>query len=128
MSTTNKNHNDIQEMSRRSFLGNLAMLFGAIVGMDSLRALGAMGGNCLANGTTVSIEVVHTPNHTLTVPKEDVAACVAKTYTLSDNGSGHIHEVTLSVQDFMSLQQNKGITEVSTYNAGHTHSVTVNCA
>ena len=131
-------NNKIQVISRRSFVGNMTMFVGALLGMDTiLSACGKTvkavefqtvnGGNCVADGTTVSIEVVHTPNHTLIVPKEDVAAGVAKTYTLSDNGSGHTHEVTLGVQDFLNLQQNKGISEVSTQNASHTHSVTVNC-
>jgi len=129
----------IQEISRRSFLGNMTLLLGAVLGIDSLitacgktanaiEAQATVGGNCEANGTNVSIEVVHTPNHTLTVPKEDVIAGVAKTYTLSDNGSGHTHEVTLTTADFMNLQKNSGVTEVSTNNSNHTHSVTVNCA
>lgn len=88
----------------------------------------SQGGHCATNGTTVSIQLLHTPNHTLTIPAEDVVAGVAKTYTLSDNGSGHTHEVTLTEADFASLQSNNGVMEVSTSSAGHTHNVTVNCA
>jgi len=86
------------------------------------------GGNCAENGTSVSIQVVHTPNHTLTIPKEDVAAGVDRTYTLADNGSGHTHEVTITAADFANLQMATGIGETSTLTIGHTHLVTVNCA
>ena len=128
-----------QEVSRRTFLGNTTLFLGAAVGMGALysafgKVAGAVesrelvdGGNCTANGTLVSIEVAHTPNHTLTIPIEDVVAGVEQTYTLEDNGSGHTHEVTFTAKDFASLQQNQRSTETSTFNFEHSHSVTVSC-
>jgi hypothetical protein len=86
------------------------------------------GGNCALYGTTTYIQVVHTPNHTLTIPESDVTAGVAKTYTLENNGSGHTHTVTLTAADFTNLRNNAGVMETSTLTAGHTHTVTVNCA
>lgn len=81
--------------------------------------------NCLENGTKVSIGANH--GHTLTVPKEDVAAGTAKTYTLT-TGNGHTHEVTLSASQFADLKVNNSISATSTNDGGHTHSVTVSCA
>lgn len=86
------------------------------------------GGSCDANGTIVTIQVVHTPNHTLTIPAADVVTGIGKTYTLADNGSGHTHDVTITAADFASLQGNNGVMELSSLSAGHTHNVTVNCA
>ncbi|WP_413943081.1 hypothetical protein [Bdellovibrio sp. HCB-162] len=88
----------------------------------------SQGGHCTTSGTIVSIQVVHNPNHTLTIPAADVVAGTEKTYTLSDNGSGHAHNVTITAADFAMLQNNNGVMEVSTLSAGHTHNVTVNCA
>lgn len=85
------------------------------------------GGNCKVNGTAVYIQDLHTPNHTLVIPAADVVAGVAKTYVLEDNGSGHTHNLTVTVADFITLQNNLGIVEVSTADAGHTHNVTINC-
>jgi hypothetical protein len=91
-------------------------------------ATAQQGGNCAVYGTTTFIQVVHTPNHTLTIPASDVTAGVDKTYTLENNGSGHTHAVTLTAADFANLRNNAGIMELSTLVAGHTHNVTVNCA
>ncbi len=130
-------------MNRRNFLLNTLRLSFVSSGYLLLNACGGsggggygggsntatgQGGNCLANGTLVSIQVVHVPNHTLTIPAADVAAGVAKNYALEDNGSGHTHTVLITAADFMSLQANNGVMEVSTLTAGHTHNVTVNCA
>lgn len=81
--------------------------------------------NCVKNGTMVSIGANH--GHSLTVPKEDVSAGTAKTYTLT-TGNGHTHEVTLSSDQFADLKANSSISAVSTNDGGHTHSVTVSCA
>jgi hypothetical protein len=87
-----------------------------------------LGGNCQVNGTSIAIQVVHTPNHTLTIPAADVTAGVQTTYVLADNGSGHTHQVTITAADFTNLKNNQGIQETSTLTSSHTHSVTVNCA
>lgn len=129
-------------MKRREFLVTATQWALIPVGVSLLEACGgggsgyggggggntSQGGNCTANGTSIIIQNVHTPNHTLTVPAADVIAGTAKTYTLADNGSGHTHSVTLTAGDFAMLQNNSGITEVSTLSNGHTHNVTVNCA
>ena len=85
------------------------------------------GGNCATNGTTITIQVVHTPNHTLTIPAADVIAGTQQTYTLADNGSGHTHTVVVTAADFAALQQNVGVVKASSA-FGHTHSVAINCA
>lgn len=127
--------------NRRSFLMPVALAASAVAGLDTLisgcggsstnpygsSGSPTTGGNCEVNGTSITIELVHTPNHTLTVPAADVVAGTQQTYTLADNGSGHTHQVTITAADFTKLQQNQGIQETSTLN-GHTHLVTVNCA
>lgn len=86
------------------------------------------GGSCIVNGTQIEIQRVHTPNHTLLISKDDVNAGVQKTFILEDNGSGHIHAVTLSSADFATLRTNSAIQLVSTTDDAHAHVVVVGCA
>lgn len=85
------------------------------------------GGNCLANGTSVNIQVTHLPNHALNVSIGDINAGVDKLYILENNGSGHTHSVTLTAADFANLKTNTTISHTSTLNFGHTHQVTISC-
>ncbi len=131
--------NDALKVTRRNFI--FRSLLGVIGAVGLNRFLSACsgiqgssvvsptaGGNCITNGTSISIQVQHTPTHTLTIPASDVSVGIQKTYTLADNGSGHTHTVTLTAQDFASLAGNQGIQETSTTTNSHTHIVTVNCA
>lgn len=86
------------------------------------------GGSCIVNGTQIDIENVHTPNHTLLVSKDDINAGVTKTFTLENNGSGHIHTITLTAADFASLRTNTVVRLTSSTDAGHSHDVAVGCA
>lgn len=86
------------------------------------------GGSCIVNGTQIEIQSVHTPNHTLLISKDDINAGVQKTFTLENNGSGHIHVVTVSSADFATLRTNSAIQLVSTTDAGHSHVVAIGCA
>ncbi len=129
-------------IDRRTFLGKTLWTLVSFAGVNAfLTACGqsgyssntssntpATGGNCDSDGTSTSIQVLHTPNHTLTIPLADVLAGQAKTYILEDNGAGHTHQVTLTQADFQNLQSNKGIEESSTVSLGHSHTVTVSCA
>lgn len=84
-------------------------------------------GNCLDNGTDISISANH--GHQLTVSKEDVAAGTQKTYILSQASTDqHTHQVTISSAQFSELESNHQITATSTNQEGHTHNVTVSCA
>jgi hypothetical protein len=85
------------------------------------------GGDCENNGVTTDVEAVHQPNHDLSIPSADVVAGVDKTYILGDNGSGHIHEITVTAADFAKLQSGIAIQLVST-SIGHTHGVAIGCA
>ncbi|MCM4161249.1 hypothetical protein FHG64_02980 [Antarcticibacterium flavum] len=83
--------------------------------------------NCVENGTQSSISANH--GHNLTVSKEDVEAAEEKTYTLSQASTdNHIHEITISADQFNTLKGNNSISVTSTNQAGHTHSVSVSCA
>ncbi len=86
---------------------------------------GGGAGDCLANGTNVSIGSNH--GHNLTVSKEDVEAGTAKTYSIMGS-SGHNHTVTITEGNFATLQSNSSITVESSSGDSHTHSVTVSCA
>lgn len=86
------------------------------------------GGSCIVNGTEIDIQNVHTPNHTLLISKDDINAGVTKTYTLENNGSGHIHTITLTAADFSSLRTNTVVRLTSTNDASHTHAVAIGCA
>lgn len=129
-------------IKRRTFLQNiftLALLLSA-AGSSILSGCSGNGnntdpntaldniGNCAADGTEIDIQVVHIPNHTLLISKDDINAGVQKTYILENNGSGHIHEITLTAADFSTLRTNSALRTVSTVNAGHSHIVAVGCA
>lgn len=87
----------------------------------------AQGGSCVDNGVNATVQLVHPTNHDITIPKTDVIAGVDVTYLLGDNGSGHVHQVTLTAAHFAQLQNGLGVVVTST-GPGHTHAVTVNCA
>lgn len=126
-------------MQRRQFVAKIIQLFSftsLITFLESCKGATSsygggtsttQGGDCKVNGTAVYIQDLHTPNHTLTIPAADVVAGVQKTYLLVDNGSGHTHTITVTAADFITLQNNLGIVEVSTADAGHTHNLTINC-
>lgn len=124
-------------MTRKEFLGTVlkgtaATAYAGVVlsgcGSDSPSAPDAAGiGNCLANGTSVSIGTNH--GHSLTVSKADVAAAAAKTYDIMGTAI-HTHSLTLTAADFQMLEANQTITVTSTAGGsdGHTHVVRVLCA
>ena len=62
--------------------------------------------------------------HSLVVSPADVAAGVAKTYSIQ-GAAGHDHLVTITAAQFARLGAGQTITIPSTNGAGHTHSVTV---
>lgn len=126
-------------MERRIFLRHSGRMVLGLVALGTVRCGGGsdnylsgggntqQGGNCVANGVTCTVGVMHTPNHDLTVPASDVSAGVDKTYLLEDSGSGHVHQVTVSAADFQKLKNGEGVSLTST-GGGHVHSVTLNCA
>ena len=81
--------------------------------------------DCLDNGTNSTIGSNH--GHNLTVSRSDVQSGSEKTYSIQGT-SGHDHSVTLTANDFSSLQNNQTVSVSSTNNDGHTHTVTVRCA
>lgn len=95
--------------------------------LASVQPLGGKPVDCLANGTSAFVEDLHTPNHTVTIPLEDIAVGGTKTYLLTDNGSGHVHEITLNPADFAGLQANQ-VVEIFSVGGNHSHLVRINCA
>lgn len=82
-------------------------------------------GNCVANGTTVSIASNH--GHSLTVSQAEVTAAVDKTYDIKGT-SGHSHSVTITAALFAMLKANTAISITSGSGDGHTHQVSIGCA
>lgn len=83
--------------------------------------------NCLENGTNNTISANH--GHSFNVSKEDVEAAEEKTYTLSEASTdSHIHQITITPDQFETLKGNNQISVTSTSDGGHTHNVTVSCA
>jgi len=66
--------------------------------------------------------------HALAVPKADVTAGVAMTYTTTGATADHTHNVTISASAFAMLASNTTVMTVSTTTNNHTHNVTVSCA
>lgn len=119
-------------MNRKSFLKKVSAAVLAGIPLLSLWNCsdsteddnGSDAKNCLENGTSVSIGTNH--GHSLTVSKEDVDAGVEKSYSIA-GAADHSHNVTVTADNFATLQNNSSVTVQST-SSGHTHSVTISCA
>jgi hypothetical protein len=122
--------------TRRDFLRSFAILGGALVASRGVMACVAnpRGSENTAAGQSDDELVECAPptisanhGHKLVVSSADVAAGVAKTYSIQGAAS-HDHEVTISATQFAQLALGGSITMVSTTTLGHTHNVTVTCA
>lgn len=82
-------------------------------------------GDCMANGTTVTIQNPH--SHTMVVPAADVIAGTQKDYDITGGNVTHGHVVTLTAAHFTQLQMNFQVVVQSGAGGGHTHTVTVRC-
>ena len=60
--------------------------------------------NCLQNGARAS-SISSNHGHSLTVSRNDVEAGAEKTYSI-EGSAGHVHNVTVSNANFISLQNN----------------------
>jgi hypothetical protein len=114
-------------MTKRIAMVSVWMVVGVLSACDEATS------PCIAFGTVVDIDDNH-PNgsHVLEVSSEDVAAGDERSYDIQGNNTGHGHTVTLSAEDFASLQDGDPVTVESsdTGAAGndHTHTVTISCA
>jgi hypothetical protein len=112
-----------------SMIGVVAGAAGAalFVGCASDDDDGDGGGdnNCLANGTTVTIQSNH--GHTLTVSIADVTAGVEKSYNIK-GGADHSHTVVVTAALFTTLKANTAIMVTSSSDDGHSHGVSIGCA
>jgi hypothetical protein len=114
------------QISRKQFLmTGLAAVGAADLGCGSDDPPAAPAGEgCQSSSATAVIGSNH--GHSLLVSAADVAAGVAKTYSIQGSAT-HDHEVTLSSVHFTNLKARKELTLQSTP-TDHTHPVTVRCA
>jgi hypothetical protein len=80
---------------------------------------------CKTSGPSAIIGANH--GHTLAIRAADVAAAVAKSYSIA-GGAGHDHVVNVSPANFKTLRTKGTLTIKSAIGAGHSHSVTLTCA
>ena len=85
---------------------------------------GAQSAKCTGGARDKSIAFNH--GHALRVPKEDVAAGVAQTYSIVGQAD-HSHAVTLTAAHFTKIRAKKSVKVNSTDASGHSHLVTVIC-
>lgn len=85
---------------------------------------GAAAPKCSGGARDKTIAFNH--GHALSVPKEDVAAGVAQTYSIVGQAD-HSHSVTLTAAHFTKISANKSVKVTSTDALGHSHLVTVIC-
>ena len=115
-------------LTRKEFLGvmgaGVAVIAGCGSSGGSADANSAVG-NCLANGTSVTIATNH--GHAMVVSKDEVAAAVDKTYDIMGTAT-HTHSVTVTAPSFGTLTGNHSINVTSTTTDGHNHNITVVCA
>lgn len=124
--------------SRREALRSAALFGGALFIARGLAACGADAGD--GNGDNGEVDqnadalvtcgppaISANHGHSLVVAPADVAAGVAKTYSIQGS-AGHDHQITLTPAQFSALSSGHKVTVVSTNDLGHTHTVTVSCA
>jgi len=118
--------------TRRNFLSRALQLAGAGLAL-SIWPTGCgepppdeeeVGGNCLEAGTSIDIRANH--DHRMLVPKEDIAAGEAKSYSIQGIAT-HGHRVELSANDFAKLSENITVKVTSSSDGGHDHEVTIHC-
>ncbi len=87
---------------------------------------------CTTEGVDVVIQDNH-PNgdHELVITASDVVAGVEETYDIQGDNTGHGHSVTVTADDFASLQEGTEVTLESTDTGAagndHTHGVVLSC-
>ncbi len=117
-------------MKRRQFIstlltGTAGIFVVASCGSSNSVDAPTVFGNCLQNGTTVTIAANH--GHVMLVDKTEVAAAVAKSYDIMGTAD-HTHSVMVSAANFGQLSTNHSITVQSSVTNAHQHSITVVCA
>jgi hypothetical protein len=119
-------------MTRKEFFGSLAALAGGIVvlaacgsGDNKGTDASSTAGNCLANGTAVTILTNH--GHVMMVSKADVAAGVDKTYDIMGTAD-HTHSVTVTAANFATLATNQMVMQESTVTDAHMHGIQIVCS
>jgi hypothetical protein len=119
------------QLTRKEFLSTVVTAAAGAAGAALLVACGGSsggddtGGDCLMNGTTISISGNH--GHVLAVSKADIMLGAAKTYDIMGTAD-HTHMVTISAPAFVQLTSNTTVMTVSTTGLNHTHNITVMCA
>ncbi len=116
-------------MTRKEFLGTIAGAVGLATVVGACGSSSSSGadapatsGNCLQNGTSVTIGANH--GHVLMVTQAEVQAGVDKTYDIMGTAL-HTHSVTVTAAMFAKLAMNMSVMTVSTVGASHTHDITV---
>lgn len=79
---------------------------------------------CSTQNPNIMIAINH--GHTLVVPIVNVINETASIYTLT-MGDGHTHSLSLSTSEMQTLKSSLTITVSTTFDSGHSHSVTITC-
>jgi hypothetical protein len=122
--------------NRRDFMTSLARTVAGAAGLAWMASCGGGssgntpdahtgGGNCLQNGTAVTISGNH--GHVLVVTKDEVSAGTAKTYDIMGTAS-HTHSVTVTAAHFTTLAAGGTVMTTTTTTNSHSHSITIMCA
>src|SRR5439155_13247433 len=108
----------LMKLTRKEFLSSVMTAAAGAAGAAILVAcssnsgsVDATPGNCLANGTRVSIGSNH--GHVMAVSAAEVTAGASKTYDIT-GGATHGHNVTITASLFTMLQANTAVTATST--------------
>ena len=80
---------------------------------------------CASGASASAITGNH--GHSLLIPKADLAAGVAKTYSIQGTAS-HAHQVSISAAQLATLKAGQSISVTSSLVFAHVHTVTVRCA
>jgi len=129
-------------MSRKQFLRSALDVSALALGLHVLSACGSnsggappvdahsgsdamAAGNCLANGTNVTIGANH--GHVMVVSIADITAGADNVYHIMGTAT-HDHTVDLTPADFAMLAANNAIMTTSSVTDAHSHPIMVACA
>ncbi len=124
-------------MKRRHFLTQFVLAIMAVAcGANTGGGSVPIGGNQPVMGACSTkdpfIFIVANHGHTLFVPISDVMNGIGNVYTTSISdatytGSPHSHTLTVGASDMHTLKTNYSMTLNTSFNEGHSHSVSLTC-
>jgi hypothetical protein len=116
--------------NRRSFLVRVLALPFAAAFMSRFLAACGQTSETTATGCAAGVTAASGGGHVhyVTITRDDIVAGAQKTFTVTDNGNGHTHQVVVTAAQMTDLNNNTGISATTLADStGHDHTFTISC-